>query len=428
MFTSPKTPPWFEEGLNHLWLPYAQMKTMTTPSPVVGAEGVRIRLASGQELIDGVSSWWTQVHGAQHPFIRDAIERQLHTLSHMMLGGLVHEQACRLAGRLAALTPGDLNRVFFSESGSVSVEAAMKMALQFWLNQGIKGKTRFISFRGAYHGDTFAAMSVCDPEEGMHTLFSGAMPKQILADIPHTSEEKKVFEACVQQHAHETAALVLEPLIQGAGGMRFHTAETLRFIAETCRRYDVLLILDEIMTGFGRTGTMFACEQAGITPDIMTLSKALTGGFVPLAATLARESVFQTFWDEAEEKAFMHGPTYTGHALGCAAANASLDLFEREDRLEEVRNIEEHLQAALAPVQHLSCVRDVRVKGAVGVVELSRGPGCEILRSRFLEKGVWVRPLGQVIYLMPPFVISEEDLSTLTQAVVDVVREVEGEV
>ncbi len=407
---------------SRLWLPYCQMQT--APAPLVAARtaGARIELADGRVLVDGTSSWWTACHGYNHPAIRAAVEAQLERMPHVMLGGLVHEQAVRLAERLAALLPGDLGRVFFSESGSVAVEVAMKMAVQHWLNRGER-RTRFVSFAHAYHGDTFAAMSVCDPEEGMHALFRGVLPEQIVVPLPETPELAAAFERTLAEHAGEVAAVLLEPLVQAAGGMRFHAPATVRRVVEAARGHGILVIFDEIATGFGRTGTLFACEQADVAPDIVTLSKALTGGTLPLAATVASERVFAAFLSERPDAALMHGPTFAGNALACAAANASLDLFEREPRLEQVAAIEAALAAGLAACKGQPGVADVRVKGAIGVVELDRVPNLDALRARFVRHGVWVRPFANVVYLMPPFVIEPEELQKLLAAVRTVVAE-----
>jgi adenosylmethionine-8-amino-7-oxononanoate aminotransferase len=313
--------------------------------------------------------------------------------------------------------------VFFTESGSVSVEVAMKMALQYRMNRGEQERTRFLCFRGAYHGDTFAAMSVCDPEAGMHRLFGSMLPRQVVASLPHDDEAAREFERTVAAHARELTAVILEPLVQAAGGMKFHSPETLARVATTARRFGLLLILDEIAVGFGRTGTLFACEQAGVVPDIVTLSKAFTGGTLPLAATVASTRVYEAFSSDDADKALMHGPTYSGHALACAAANASLDLFAAEPRLEQVAAIAAQLTRELEACRGLSGVRDVRVKGAIGVVQLTREPKLEPLRARFVRHGVWIRPFGDVVYLMPPFVIGQRDLAILTAAIYDVLRE-----
>lgn len=408
---------------SHLWLPYSQMQTVPAPQMVTRTEGVRIYLADGRRLIDGTSSWWTACHGYNHPHIAAAVAAQLEQLPHVMLGGLVHKPALDLSRRLAGLLPGDLDYVFFSESGSVSVEIALKMAVQFWINQGVQDRSRFLSFQHAYHGDTFAAMSVCDPDKGMHRLLSGVLAQQLVVKLPRGADEFTEFEQVVAKHAAELAAVIIEPLVQAAAGMKFHQPEVLAKITEIAARYDLLVIFDEITTGFGRTGTMFACEQAGVVPDIMTLSKALTGGTVPLAATIARRHVYESFLSDSIDQALVHGPTFCGNPMGCAAANASLDLFESEPRLEQVAAIEAGFEAGLAPCRGLAQVRDVRVKGAIGVVQLDRVPDLDALRQRFLEAGVWVRPFADVIYLMPPLVIGAEELDTLIQAVNRVVKD-----
>jgi adenosylmethionine---8-amino-7-oxononanoate aminotransferase len=408
---------------SHLWLPYTQMKTAPLPLAVERTDGVRLYLADDRVLIDGVASWWTACHGYNHPHIRAAVAAQLQRMPHVMLGGLVHAPAAELAGRLSALLPGDLKHVFFSESGSVAVEVAMKIALQYRLNRGEVARTRFLSFRHGYHGDTFMTMSVCDPEEGMHRLFGSVLPRQLVLPIPSTPALAADFERAVATHADELTAVVVEPLVQAAGGMKFHSPETLAHIAAVARRFDLLLILDEIATGFGRTGTLFACEQAGVVPDIITLSKALTGGTLPLAATIASDEVYAAFLSDDAGHALMHGPTFAGNALACAAANASLDLFEKEPRLPQVAAIAAQLAEGLAACRGLTGVRDVRVKGAIGVVELERVPRLEALRQRFVAHGVWVRPFGDVVYLMPPLVIGSDDLARLMAAVYDVLVE-----
>jgi adenosylmethionine-8-amino-7-oxononanoate aminotransferase len=396
------------------------MKTARPPLAVAHTQGSRIVLADGRELIDGVASWWTACHGYNHPHIRAAIERQLALMPHVMFGGLVHEQALTLAQRLAALLPGDLDRVFFSESGSVAVEIAMKMAVQYWLNRGPRRRTKFVSFRGGYHGDTTGAMAVSDPDGGMHELFHGLLPRQIIADLPQTDESTAALDILLERQADDIAGIIVEPLVQGAGGMSFHEARVLRHVRAAADRYDLLLIFDEIFTGFGRTGAMFACESTGVIPDIVTLSKALTGGTLPLAATVARRKVFEAFWSDDPTHALMHGPTYMGNALACAAANASLDLFEREPRRRQVADIAAALAQGLAPCGAIPSVKDVRVQGAIGVVELDRIDDVEALRARFVEEGVFIRPFGTVVYLTPAFTIGADDLATLMRKVVRV--------
>jgi adenosylmethionine-8-amino-7-oxononanoate aminotransferase len=413
-------PDWYGSGLAHVWLPYAQMKTTMPPLPVVGTEGSRIMLADGRVLLDGIASWWTACHGYNHPHIRAAVERQLATMSHVMFGGLAHEQALTLARRLAALLPGGLTRVFFSESGSVAVEVALKMALQYWINRGIRTRRRFVAFTGGYHGDTTGAMAISD---AMHGSLRAVLPDHEHVALPQDEESRAAFERLLEQHADDIAAIVVEPLVQGAGGMRFHPYEVLRHIRSTADRYEILLIFDEIFTGFGRTGTLFACDGAGVIPDIVTLSKALTGGTLPLAATVARQHVFEAFWSDDPAHALMHGPTYMANALGCAAANASLDLFVQEPRLAQVGSISAALAQGLAQCRGLPGVRDVRVKGAIGVVELERIADLDALRRRFIAAGVFIRPFGSVVYLTPAFTIAEEELATLTRTVFEVLRE-----
>lgn len=401
----------------HLWLPYTQMKTAPAPLVAESTAGVRIRLRDGRELIDGIASWWTACHGYNHPHITAAVTEQAARMPHIMFGGFIHEPAARLAERLAALLPGDLDHVFFSDSGSVAVEVAMKMALQYWLNRGDAGRTRFVCFRHGYHGDTAGAMSVCDPEEGMHRLFRDHVARQIVTDLPRGPEAHAQFDAFLASHAGEVAAVIMEPLIQGAGGMKFHDPADLAAIAASARRHGVLLILDEIFTGFARTGTMFACAAAEVTPDIICLGKALTGGALTLAATVARRHVFEAFLSDDAGRALMHGPTFMGNPLACAAANASLDLFEREPRLAQVKMIEARMIAGLAPCRGIPGVVDVRVRGAVGVVELAGRPDLVALRQGAVKRGLWLRPFGNIIYLAPALTIGADDLDALTSGI-----------
>ena len=413
------TPDWL--NLDHVWLPYTQMKTAELPVPVVSASGVRLKLADGRELIDGISSWWTACHGYAHPHILKSVREQLEKMPHVMFGGLAHEPAYKLAARLAAMLPGDLNHVFFSESGSVAVEVALKMAAQFWLNQGER-RTKFVSFRSGYHGDTFATMAVCDPDEGMHKLFRGVVPEQFVVDLPDTKEHQVALDRLLDEKSSEIAAIIVEPLVQGAGGMKFHDAAVLAELKSVSQQHNVLLIFDEIFTGFARTGSMFACEEANIIPDMICLGKALTGGAVPLAATVATDRVFNAFLSDDADAALMHGPTYMAYPLGCAAANASLDLFESEPRLEQVRAIETQLTEELFVCRGVHGVHDVRVKGAIGAVQMDAPVDAIGLRARFVEQGCWIKPFGDVIYLTPPFVIEPNDLSKLTRAIVEEVR------
>jgi adenosylmethionine-8-amino-7-oxononanoate aminotransferase len=418
-------PGWLADGLEHIWLPYAQMKTVSPPLPVVRTYGARIVLADGRELTDGIASWWTACHGYNHPHIRQAVEAQIAQLPHVMFGGLAHEQPLRLAKRLTALLPGDLTRVFFSESGSVAVEVALKMATQHWVNRVARAKSQFIAFNGGYHGDTTGAMAVSDPEASIHAVFAGMLPKHFLVDLPGDDKKAEALDRLLAERAESIAAIIVEPLVQGAGGMKFHDAVVLKRLRALADKHEVLLIFDEIFTGFGRTGSMFACEQAGVVPDIITLSKAITGGTLPLAATVATRRVFESFWSDDPQKALMHGPTFMANALACAAANASLDLFEREPRMNQVANIAAALERGLAPCRGLPGVKDVRVKGAIGVVELDHIRDLDVIRSYFVEHGVFVRPIGNVIYLTPAFTISADELKTLTDAVIKTVRNTE---
>jgi adenosylmethionine---8-amino-7-oxononanoate aminotransferase len=417
-----ETPDWYAVGLEHVWLPYAQMKTAAPPLPIVRTQGSRITLADGRELIDGIASWWTACHGYNQPHIRHAVAKQLKQMPHVMFGGLAHESALTLARRLAALLPGDLTRVFFSDSGSVAVEVALKMAAQYWINRGVKRRGQFVAFKGGYHGDTTGAMAVSDAEGGMHALFAGLLPQHHVVDLPDDDEREAALDKLLSERADTIAGMIVEPLVQGAGGMKFHDAAVLKRLRAVADKYDVLLVFDEVFTGFGRTGTMFACEAAGVTPDIVALSKALTGGTLPLAATVATKKVFEAFWSDDPKKALMHGPSYMANALGCAAANASLDLFESEPRLQQVATISSALLQGLAPCRSMPGVKDVRVKGAIGVVEMERIDNLDVLRARFVEQGVFVRPFGNIIYLTPAFTIAGDELKTLTNAVVKVVR------
>jgi adenosylmethionine---8-amino-7-oxononanoate aminotransferase len=412
---------WYD--LSHVWLPYAQMKTAAPPLPVAATRGSRIVLADGRELIDGIASWWTACHGYNHPAIAAAVKNQVDVMPHVMFGGLAHEGALTLARRLAGALPG-LDRVFFSESGSVAVEVAMKMAVQYWINKGVRGRTKFIAFRGAYHGDTTGAMAVSDAEDGMHRAFGGLLPRHYVRDLPDTDERADHLERLIADHGDEIAAIIVEPLVQGAGGMRFSDVKTLRRLRTMADRNKMLLICDEIFTGFGRTGAMFASTGAGVTPDIVTLSKALTAGTLPLAATLARGQVFEAFWSDDPSHAFMHGPTYMANALACAAANASLDLFEQEPRLVQVAGLQEALRRGLEPCRDMPHVLDVRVLGAIGVVELDEIEDVDAMRARFIAEGVFVRPFGNIVYLTPAFTIPPDELAALTTAVVKVVGSV----
>jgi adenosylmethionine---8-amino-7-oxononanoate aminotransferase len=412
-----------DSSRTHLWRPYTQMRVAAPPLEAVATHGSRIVLADGRELVDGIASWWTAVHGYNHPHIADAVADQLARMPHVMFGGLTHAPAERLAARLAALLPGDLDHVFLSDSGSVAVEVALKMAAQMWLNRGVSGRTKVLSFRGGYHGDTMGAMSVCDPEEGMHRRFGAYLPTQLFCDLPRTRVQTEALDAALAAHRETLAAVIIEPLVQGAGGMRTHPPEVLATVALLARAHGLPLIADEIFTGFGRTGTLFACGQAGIVPDILCLSKALTGGTMALAATIACTEVFEAFWSDDPAAALMHGPTFMANPLACAAANASLDLFETEPRLDQARAIEARLRDGLSPLRQVPGVAEVRVLGAIGAVQFARTPDLAVLKARLLDRGVWVRPFGDIVYLTPALTIPGADLDRLIDAVAAVVTE-----
>lgn len=401
--------------LPDLWLPYCQMHTAPEALQVARTEGCRIILHDGRELIDGISSWWSAAHGYNHPHIIAEMEKQLRSMPHVMLGGLVHEPAATLAKRLCTLTK--MERVFFCDSGSVAVEVALKMALQYWRLKHKPHKDRFLCFNDGYHGDTLGAMSVSDPERGMHKAFKNAVIKQYVVAIPTDEYGFAEFDDLLKSFDNTIAGLIIEPLVQGAGGMKFHSADVLAELARLAKKHEILFIADEIATGFGRTGSMFACEEAGVSPDIVCLGKALTGGAIGMGATLATEDVFSAFLSDDANDAFMHGPTFMGNPLACAAANASLDLFEREPRLKQVSAIEEQLIHELAECVTLPGVMDVRVKGAIGVVQMEAGYDVMALRPKFLDHNVWIRPFGDIIYLTPPFTMSKEELSQLTAAI-----------
>jgi len=410
-------PDWLTRGWQHVWLPYAQMQTAPLPLPVVRTEGSKIYLADGRVLIDGLASWWTACHGYNHPHIREAVAKQLEAMPHVMFGGLGHEPAYLLATRLAAMLPDPLNRVFFTDSGSVAVEVAIKIAVQSRLNKGERGRTKILAFSGAYHGDTLGTMAICDPEEGMHSLFTGLLPEHPVISLPKDAASIAAFDDFLAANAGTLAAIIVEPLVQGAGGMLMHGAEVLRHLRKAADHYGLTLIFDEIFTGFGRTGTMFAFEQAGVAPDIITLSKALTGGTSPLAATIASDELFAAFLSGGADTALMHGPTYMANPLGCAAANASLDLFETEPRMEQAAAISAQLSAELEACRDLPNVVDVRVLGAIGVVELAAIPNPAALRMRLVEQGVWIRPFRNIVYLTPALTIGGEELAMLTHAI-----------
>jgi len=407
---------------DHIWHPYTSMTDPLPTYAVESASGVHIKLADGRQLVDGMSSWWCAIHGYNHPALNAAAEAQLGKMAHVMFGGLNHAPATRLAQQLIEITAPSLQYVFFSDSGSVSVEVAIKMALQYWHNLGLPNKKRLLTIRGGYHGDTFGAMSVCDPVNGMHSLFAGAMQEQLFVPRPQTrfgealiAGDTDPLREQLNTHHPEIAAIILEPIVQGAGGMWFYSAEYLRAVKELCEEFDILLIVDEIATGFGRTGKLFACEHAGIEPDILCLGKALTGGYISLAATLSNDRVRDGI--SANSGILMHGPTFMGNPLACSIAAASIELLLNQDWQHKVRSIEEQLDNELSPYHEHPAVADVRVLGAIGVVELHQAADVAHLQELFVNEGVWIRPFGKMIYLMPPYIVSPDDLSRLSAAI-----------
>jgi adenosylmethionine-8-amino-7-oxononanoate aminotransferase len=412
----------------HVWHPYAALPPAAPPLLVESACGVRLRLADGRELIDGMASWWCAIHGYRHPALDAAARAQLDRMAHVMFGGLTHEPGVALARRLVELTPDGLEHVFFADSGSVGVEVAIKMALQLQRSRGRPEKQRLLALRGGYHGDTFGAMSVCDPVGGMHHLFAGTLTQQLFAprppggfDAPLDAVWAAEVEALVAGHAGELAAVVVEPVVQGAGGMHVYAPACLRLLRELCDAHDVLLIADEIATGFGRTGALFACEHAGVAPDVMCVGKALTGGYLTLAATLCSARVARGI-AEGEAGVLMHGPTFMANPLACSVALASLDLLADGAWRADVARIERGLRAGLASAAGLPGVRDVRVLGAIGVVQLDREVDVPAATAAAVEHGVWLRPFRDLVYAMPPYVTGDADLATVAGAIVAAAR------
>jgi adenosylmethionine---8-amino-7-oxononanoate aminotransferase len=408
----------------HLWHPYS---SMTQPLPmfeVASAQGVRIKLADGRELLDGMSSWWSVIHGYNHPALNKAITDQLEKMAHIMFGGLTHLPAIELGKLLVDITPEPLQKVFYADSGSVAVEVAIKMALQYWHSQGQPQKTRLLSFYNGYHGDTFGAMSVTDPLNGMHHLFSKVLPTHLFAPSPCTpfgktcsNEDIAGFTRLLDENQHELAAVILEPVVQGAGGMKFYSADFLKQVRQLCDKYNVLLIADEIATGFGRTGELFACNHAQISPDILCLGKAITGGYMSFAATLCTNKVAEGI-SNGEAGVFMHGPTFMANPLACAVSIASIELLLAQDWRSNIRRIETALQQGLSTAQHLPHVAEVRVLGAIGVIEMQEPVDMKKLQPALVDAGIWVRPFGKLVYVMPPYIMNDEDLAFLTRQII----------
>ncbi|EOV6282166.1 adenosylmethionine--8-amino-7-oxononanoate transaminase [Vibrio parahaemolyticus] len=407
---------------HHIWHPYTSTLTPLTCYPVASANGVHIKLEGGAELVDGMSSWWSTIHGYNHPHLNQAAHQQIDQVSHVMFGGITHQPAISLCKKLLSLAPNNLEHVFLADSGSVAVEVSLKMALQYWHAKGER-RPKFLTLRHGYHGDTFAAMSVTDPDNSMHSLYKGFLPEHIFAESPTCGywdewkpEDLTDFEDKIDSHHQELAAVILEPIVQGAGGMRIYHPEFLKGVRRLCDKYDLLLIADEIATGFGRTGKLFACEHADIQPDILCVGKALTGGYMTLSATLASKHVADTVCG-GDAGCFMHGPTFMGNPLACAVATASLELIEQGDWQQQTQQIEMLFSELLPKLEEYDLVKNTRWLGAIGVVETHRPVNMETIQALFVEHGVWIRPFGKLIYMMPPFISKPEDIEKLINAI-----------
>ena len=408
---------------DHIWHPYANIPNKVSTYHVESADGVHLNFKNGLQVIDGMSSWWCMIHGYNNNFMNEAIKSQIDKVSHVMFGGLTHQPAIDLCKKLISLTPKGLDKVFFADSGSVSVEVSLKMALQYWQNKGYQEKSKFLTPRGGYHGDTFGAMSVCDPDNGMHHLFKGVLPKHFFVERPKMDNAEEALhdlDSQLKKNHEQIAAMILEPIVQGAGGMNFYHRDYLKGVRRLCDKYNVLLIVDEIATGFGRTGELFGCNHADISPDIMCVGKALTGGYMTMAAAITNQNISDTVG------VLMHGPTFMANPLSCSAANASIDLLLKNDWKKRIIEIQSLLAEELLPLKNYESVYDARVIGAIGVLELKKPLDMKSTQEKLIKYGVWLRPYGKLLYTMPPFIITDQELLKITNAMREVVRNLES--